>query len=648
MSAGVRGRPRGAGAAAMPGSSAGRSATGCSARDAPTSTSSSPATRARPPAASPRAPGGLHASPCPRSSAPGGSSRAIGSWQVDVEPLRGGDARGRPARCATSPSTRSPSRSRAARRSIRSAALADLRARRLRSAGPGAFAQDPLRVLRLVRVAVRAGPASRRRTTLRAAREQAAAPARRVGRARLHRAAPDRRRRRGARRAWSCSASSGRTTVVLPELEALRGVEQNRFHHRDVYGHTLEVLDRTVELTRGRRARAGERRAALGHAAERGRGAAGRAAGRRDDPRRGAALGRAAARRGQAADPRGAPADGRVTFIGHDVAAPSSRGRCSSGCARASACARHVAALVRHHLRLGFLVHEPQPLARRTCLRLPARMRPGRGRRHAAVGRRPPGDARRRAAARRSTRISRWRGGLLDDALRWRAEGPPQPLLRGDELAAELGIEPGPRVGELLGELLAAQYAGELGTREQAIAHARAAASSTSRPRRARHRICRVADPDCIFCKIVAGELPAHDRRRGRAHDRLHGHRAGDARARAGDPARARADLLSVERGGSAGGGAGRPAPGAARAKERLGADGVNLHQLLRRAAWQTVFHFHVHVIPRYEGDPLRLPWVPSPGDPDGDRGRRAGTRAASSEIVQPLHLAVGRVEWHT
>ena len=32
-------------------------------------------------------------------------------------------------------------------------------------------------------------------------------------------------------------------------------------------------------------------------------------------------------------------------------------------------------------------------------------------------------------------------------------------------------------------------------------------------------------------------------------------------------------------------------------------------------AAWQTVFHFHVHVIPRYEGDPLRLPWTPESGD---------------------------------
>ena len=41
----------------------------------------------------------------------------------------------------------------------------------------------------------------------------------------------------------------GATAVVLPELEALRGVEQNRFHHADVYGHTLEVLARTIALT---------------------------------------------------------------------------------------------------------------------------------------------------------------------------------------------------------------------------------------------------------------------------------------------------------------------------------------------------------------------------------------------------------------
>ena len=50
---------------------------------------------------------------------------------------------------------------------------------------------------------------------------------------------------------------------------------------------------------------------------------------------------------------------------------------------------------------------------------------------------------------------------------------------------------------------------------------------------------------------------------------------------------------------------------------ERLGADGVNVLSSRGEAAWQTVFHFHVHVIPRYEDDPLQLPWMPAPGDPD-------------------------------
>jgi histidine triad (HIT) family protein len=49
---------------------------------------------------------------------------------------------------------------------------------------------------------------------------------------------------------------------------------------------------------------------------------------------------------------------------------------------------------------------------------------------------------------------------------------------------------------------------------------------------------------------------------------------------------------------------------------ERLGADGVNVLNAAGAAAWQTVFHFHLHVIPRYRDDPLRLPWIPGPGDP--------------------------------
>ena len=63
-------------------------------------------------------------------------------------------------------------------------------------------------------------------------------------------------------------------------------------------------------------------------------------------------------------------------------------------------------------------------------------------------------------------------------------------------------------------------------------------------------------------------------------------------------------------------------------ARDRLGADGVNLLNSCGPLAWQTVFHFHIHVIPRYAGDPLQLPWAPSPGDAEAIAASAATLRA--------------------
>jgi hypothetical protein len=64
---------------------------------------------------------------------------------------------------------------------------------------------------------------------------------------------------------------------------------------------------------------------------------------------------------------------------------------------------------------------------------------------------------------------------MLADALDWRAgRTRPQPLLRGDELAAELDIPPGPVVGRLLDGLAEARFAGEISDRQSALAAARA------------------------------------------------------------------------------------------------------------------------------------------------------------------------------
>jgi len=123
-------------------------------------------------------------------------------------------------------------------------------------------------------------------------------------------------------------------------------------------------------------------------------------------------------------------------------------------------------------------------------------------------------------------------------------------------------------------------------------------------------------DPECIFCKILAGELPAtivdEDERTVAFMDiapATRGHALVIPRTHV-------ADLLTIER-EDLDAVALASQRLAKTAKQRLGADGVNLVNSCGAAAWQTVFHFHVHVIPRYEGDPLRLPWTPAPGDPE-------------------------------
>ena len=121
-------------------------------------------------------------------------------------------------------------------------------------------------------------------------------------------------------------------------------------------------------------------------------------------------------------------------------------------------------------------------------------------------------------------------------------------------------------------------------------------------------------EPDCIFCKIVAGELPAtivdEDERTIAFMDiapATRGHALVIPRAHASDLLSISPEDLSAVVQASQ--------RLALRAKEHLGADGVNLINSCGAAAWQTVFHFHVHVIPRYHDDPLRLPWVPAEGD---------------------------------
>ncbi len=129
-------------------------------------------------------------------------------------------------------------------------------------------------------------------------------------------------------------------------------------------------------------------------------------------------------------------------------------------------------------------------------------------------------------------------------------------------------------------------------------------------------KLAPMHDPDCLFCKIVAGELPStviDEDELVIAFMDINPATRGHALVVPRNHAK---DLLEVEPVDLAATVVGAQRL-ARRASERLGADGVNLINSCGAPAWQTVFHFHVHVIPRYADDPLRLPWIPAPGDGD-------------------------------
>jgi poly(A) polymerase len=339
---------------------------------------------------------------------------------------------------------------------------ADLEARRLRMVGPSALAEDPLRTLRAVRLSVELGLAI----------DAATLAAVSVNAPGLERVAGERifgelKRIVGAaqpRHGLTLMDGHGLTAAVLPELLPLRGVEQSVYHHTDVHGHTLEVLDTLVALERdpagaGLAGHAGDVRALLAEPLA-------------DELTRGGAL-RWAALLHDVAKPQTRVEDGggRVGFPGHDAeGAEVARGILRR--LRASErTVEYVATLIRHHLRLGFLVHQ-RPLSRRDVWRYLRVTAP-----HSAdVTLLTVADrlaTRGRNADPAIAAHLELAEGMLAAAFAQRAAGPQPPLVRGDELARELGIAPGPRLGQLLADLEEDRYAGAIATREDALRRAR-------------------------------------------------------------------------------------------------------------------------------------------------------------------------------
>jgi poly(A) polymerase len=340
---------------------------------------------------------------------------------------------------------------------------ADLAVRRLRMVSPAAFVADPLRVLRLPRFACELGldpepetigAAAGHATGLaQVAAERIFAEFKRIV------ASPD------PLAGIELMERVGAIDVVLPELAALAGVEQSAYHHLDVYRHTLAVLAEAVELARDPVAVFGSEHGAAV--------AALLAEPLADELTRGTAL-RFGALFHDVAKPqtRAVSEEGRISFWHHDAQGAELTREILARLHASERLRAHVAALTRHHLRVGFLVKE-RPLPPRTLYRYLKACEPVEvdvtllsvADRLATRGRRSE-----EAVAKHLTLARE----LIGPALVWRELGPPPPLVRGDELADALGIPRGPALGRLLAELEEAAYAGEVATREDAVAYARA------------------------------------------------------------------------------------------------------------------------------------------------------------------------------
>jgi histidine triad (HIT) family protein len=128
---------------------------------------------------------------------------------------------------------------------------------------------------------------------------------------------------------------------------------------------------------------------------------------------------------------------------------------------------------------------------------------------------------------------------------------------------------------------------------------------------------------DCLFCGIVAGDVPRENLDSAERtvafmdiNPATPGHALVVPRAHSADlldvaDEDLEATMLAARR-------------LAAKMDETLEPAGFNILNACRPAAWQTVFHFHIHVIPRYENDPLKLPWIPRGAEP----GQIAATAA--------------------
>ena len=336
--------------------------------------------------------------------------------------------------------------------------VGDLARRRLRLCGPGVLAEDPIRALRGVRLAVELGftlDAETRRALRRAA------PG-------LRAVAPERVREEVVRLLGLPRASRGLRELdrlglletLVPEIGPMKSASQPKPHRFSVWEHSLKTVEAAESLLAGLAALTPYAEELAAHVAE--------PLGDRLTRRH---LLKLAALFHDIAKPQTRQViDGRIRFIGHDL----------EGAALARAIGRRLKLsgravdalerLVRHHLR-------PMHLGQVAEVTRRARYRFFRD----------LGDEARdllllaladAAAVRGDSPIAVWRspsGRLVADLLSgWREDriqATAPPLVRGEEVMAAFGLPPGPEVGRLLALAREAQDLGQVSTRDEALAY---------------------------------------------------------------------------------------------------------------------------------------------------------------------------------
>ena len=327
---------------------------------------------------------------------------------------------------------------------------------------PGAYERDPLRALRLVRLATELDLAPDPETEA-----QTRKHAERVTEAAAERIFAELRRRVLADRVLDglgLADELGLVRAVIQELADLHGVEQSHFHHADVHGHTLEVLQELLGLEQDLGRVFGDElsprvREVLAEPLA-------------DEMTRGDAL-RFAALFHDIGKPatRGVRDDGRVTFIGHDSIGEDVIATICRRLRTSTALRDYLGRITRHHLALGFLVHE-RPLSRAAVYDYLTKTEPVSvettlltcADRLATRGR----NAERAIEAHLDLARE-----LMAEALEFRERGKPKPPVAGDVLARELGLRGGPELGALIERLREAAFTGEATTPDEAVALAR-------------------------------------------------------------------------------------------------------------------------------------------------------------------------------